>query len=69
MKKIIVLGMLCVGAISFGRDFEYHEVRDIVKPMESSLEELNQLSPQEWKTEIEYMNKNIEKYKHFHAEL
>ncbi|GLI57908.1 hypothetical protein PM10SUCC1_34220 [Propionigenium maris DSM 9537] len=45
MNKIIVLGVLCIGALSFGRDFEYHEVRDIIKPMKSSLEKLNQLTP------------------------
>lgn len=69
MKKIIVLGVLCISALSFGRDFEYHEVRDIIKPMKSSLEKLNQLIPEEWEAEREDMNKNIERYADFHAEL
>ncbi len=69
MKKIIVFGILCIGVLSFGRDFEYHEVRDIVKPMESSLERLDQLTSEEQEAERKNMNKNIERYVDFHGDL
>lgn len=69
MKTTIFILMTILTSFSFGRDYEYNERRDIVKPMEEQWEKLKKLTPEEWAIEKELMRLNIEKYKDFHWEL
>ncbi len=69
MKTLILILMTTLITLSFARDYEYNERRDIVKPMEEQWEKLKKLTPEEWAIEKELMRINIEKYKDFHWEL
>jgi len=69
MKKMLLVGMLVVSGLSFGRDYEYNEKRDIVKPVQEQQERLNRYSPLEWQMDKEVTEKNFEKYSEFHRDL
>lgn len=69
MKALILILMTTLTSVTFARDYEYNERRDIVKPMEEQWERLKKLTPEEWAIEKELMRLNIEKYKKFHWEL
>ncbi len=64
MKKVILLGILVVGGLSFGRDYEYRE-RGELQPVERvSYEEQLMIS-----RERETVEANIQAYQEFHREL
>lgn len=69
MKKLLILSMVILGTVSFARDFEYNEKRDIVKPMEENIDRLSRFTPQEWQMDREATEMNFEKYEDFHREL
>jgi len=69
MKKMLLVGVLVVSGLSFGRDYEYNEKRDIVKPVQEQQERLNRYSTLEWQMDKEVTEKNFETYSEFHREL
>ena len=62
MKKLLILTMVILGTVSFARDFEYNEKRDIVKPMEENIDRLSRFTPQEWQMDKEATEMNFKKY-------
>ncbi len=69
MKNLILLGMLALSIVSFGRDYEYNEVRDIVAPINAELERISRLSDEQLYIEGSISAENIQKYNDFHTEL
>lgn len=64
MKKMLILGVLVISGISFGRDYEYRELQEL-KPVESvSYDREENISRERLISE-----KNIETYSEFHREL
>jgi len=82
MKKLLVVSMIILGTVSFARggseaegsqgsfrDYEFNERRDIVEPMEESLDRLSRFSSVEWESSKEATEENFEKYADFHKDL
>ena len=63
MKKILLVGMLVISGLSFGRDFEYREKQEF-----KTVEEVSRDS--EMISRYRYLGEqNQEKYEQFHKEL
>jgi len=69
MKRMLLVGMLVVSGLSFGRDYEYNEKRDIVKPVQEQQERLNRYSSLDWEMDKEVTENNLETYSEFHRDL
>ena len=64
MKKMLLIGMLVVSGLSFGRDFEYRERQELQAVQETPQMDMEMLS-----RERDLTNNNMEKYSDFHKEL
>ncbi len=64
MKKVILLGILVVSGLSFGRDYEYRERAELQPVERVSYEEQLMIS-----REREIVEANIGAYQEFHREL
>ncbi len=64
MKKVLLLGVLVVSGLSFGRDYEYREKAELQPVERVSYEENSMIS-----REREAGEANIEAYREFHREL
>ena len=64
MKKMLLVGMLVVSGLSFGRDFEYRERQELQVVQETPQMDMEMLS-----RERDLSVNNIEKYSDFHREL
>ncbi len=64
MKKMLLLGMLVIGGLSYGRDFEYRESKELQVVQNVSGENQSMLS-----REREISKNNLEVYSEFHREL
>ena len=69
MKRILLVGMLVISGLSFGRDFTYNETRDIVQPAQEQQERVSRYNSSEWATANEQTKENLETYSQFHSEL
>ena len=69
MKKLMLLSMIVLSSIGFARDYEYNEKRDIVIPMEESIDRMSRFSSMDLKIEQVKAEENIAKYADFHREL
>ncbi len=64
MKKMLLMGMLVIGGLSYGRDYEYREgqelqvVQDVVREDQSMISRVREQS-----------EKNMDIYSEFHREL
>ncbi|GLI57638.1 hypothetical protein PM10SUCC1_31520 [Propionigenium maris DSM 9537] len=64
MKKMLLVGMLVIGGLSYGRDYEYREgqelqvVQDVVREDQSMISRVREQS-----------EKNMDIYSEFHREL
>ncbi len=59
MKKILLVGMLVVSGLSFGRDFEYREYKDfqsIQNPVMESQEQLSRERSISTENQVKYSN-------------
>ena len=61
--------MIILGTVSFARDYEFNEKRDIAEPVEEQVERLSRYTPLEWQMDKEITEENFEKYADFHKEL
>ena len=61
--------MVVLSCLSFARDYERNEMRDIVKPMEGNIDRLSRFTPQEWQLDKEEAEINFKKYENFHKDL
>ncbi len=64
MKKMLLVGMLVIGGLSYGRDFEYRESKELQVVQSVSNEDQSMLS-----REREVTKNNLEVYSEFHREL
>ncbi len=64
MKKMLLLGMLVIGGLSYGRDFEYRESKELQVVQSVSSEDKSMLS-----REREISKNNLEVYSEFQREL
>ncbi len=64
MKKMLLLGMLVIGGLSYGRDFEYRESKELQVVQSVGSEDKSMLS-----REREISKNNLEVYSEFHREL
>ncbi len=64
MKKMLLVGILVISGLSFGRDFEYRERQEL-----QVLEETHQMDMEMLSRERDLSVNNIEKYSDFHREL
>ncbi|GLI57824.1 hypothetical protein PM10SUCC1_33380 [Propionigenium maris DSM 9537] len=64
MKKLLLLGMLVVSGLAFGRDYEYRESMELQPVERVNYEENSMISREREAGEI-----NIEAYQEFHREL
>jgi len=64
MKKMLLIGMLVVSGLSFGRDFEYRERQELQVVQEAPQMDMEMLS-----RERDLTDNNMEKYSDFHREL
>lgn len=64
MKKMLLVGMLVVSGLSFGRDFEYRERQELQVVQETPQMDMEMLS-----RERDLSVNSIEKYSDFHREL
>lgn len=62
MKKILLVGMLVVSGLSFGRDFEYREREEL-----QAVQETSQLDMFSRERELFEYNRGV--YSYFHSEL
>jgi len=69
MKKLVMVMVLMLGTLAFGRDYEYNENRDIVKPIEKQQDRLSRYTQMEWKLDQGITEGNFERYAEFHREL
>ncbi len=69
MKKFMLLGLIILGGISYGRDFEYNAKRDILNVYTYENEMINRPSNISWNTYTDLENSNLEKYREFHRSL
>lgn len=64
MKKVLLLGVLVVSGLSFGRDYEYREKSELQPVERVSYEENSMISREREAGEV-----SIEVYQEFHREL
>jgi hypothetical protein len=64
MKKMLLVGMLVVSGLSFGRDFEYRERQELQVVQETFQMDMEMLS-----RERGLFEQNIDVYPDFHREL
>ncbi len=64
MKKILLIGMLVMSGLSFGRDFEYREGKELQVVQSVNSEDQSMLS-----REREISKNNMDVYSDFHREL
>ncbi len=64
MKKMLLVGILVISGLSFGRDFEYRERQEL-----QVVEETHQMDMEMLSRERDLSVNNIEKYSDFHREL
>ncbi|GLI57767.1 hypothetical protein PM10SUCC1_32810 [Propionigenium maris DSM 9537] len=64
MKKMLLVGMLVVSGLSFGRDFEYRERQELQVVQETPQMDMEMLS-----RERDLSVNSTEKYSDFHREL
>lgn len=69
MKKLLLAALVVVGTLSYGRDFEYGEKRDIQRIAAEQGEKLSRLTSKERKGGRKSENINFESYSSFHREL
>jgi len=69
MKKLLLVTMMVVGAVSYGRDFDHNERRDIVKVSSEQVERMSRFTEAEWNLERSVAKENFENYMDFHKEL
>jgi len=76
MKKLLLVGMVVLGAVSYGRDYEYrsrNELVEVQKEYVENQEMLNRATPEEhnfmMNEEKEIREKNMDKYPEFHRDL
>jgi len=69
MKKLLLITMMVVGAVSYGRDFEYNERRDVVEVSNEQVERMSRFTEAEWNLERSVAKENFENYIEFHKEL
>ena len=69
MKKLLLVAMVVVGAISYGRDFEHNERRDILEVSSEQVERMSRFTEEEWNLERSVAKENLENYMEFHKEL
>lgn len=65
MKKLLLTALVLVGTLSYGRDFEYREKRDIQRIKKEQEEKVRQFISKKRKAD----NINLERYSRFHREL
>ncbi len=63
MKKMLLVGMLVVSGLSFGRDFEYRERQELQVVQETPQMDMEMLS------RGRDLSVDMEKYSDFHREL
>jgi len=70
MKKILLVMMVVMGAMSYGRDFEYNGKRDVERYIqrvdEAKVDRTGRSTCGEWNREFD---SNFERYSKFHREL
>lgn len=64
MKKMLLIGMLVIGGLSFGRDYERRERQELKEVENVSYEDQSMLA-----RERELGEKNMEVYSDFHRDL
>ena len=64
MKKMLLLGMLVVGGLSYGRDYERRESQEL-----QVVESINTKDQSMLSREREQSERNMEIYSEFHGEL
>ena len=64
MKKMLLVGMLVVSGLSFGRDFEYRERQELQVVQETPQMDVEMLSRER---DLSEQNKDV--YSDFHREL
>ncbi len=76
MKKLLLVGMLVVAAVSYGRDNEYrtrNEFTEVQREYAENKEMLNRATPEEYslivREERSEREPNMEVYSEFHREL
>ena len=69
MKKVLLIALVVVGAVSYGRDFDRNERRDIVAVGYEQAEKMNRLTEAEWNLEGSIWEENFKNYRDFHKEL
>ncbi len=76
MKKLLLVGMLVVAAVSYGRDNEYrtrNEFTEVQSEYAENKEMLNRATPEEYslivREERRAREANMEVYSEFHREL
>jgi len=69
MKKVLLMAMMVVGAVSYGRDFEHNEKRDIVDVNRAQVERMSRFTDAEWSNEKSEIEANFTRYEDFHMEL
>jgi len=69
MRKLLLAALVVVGTLSYSRDFEYGEKRDIQRIAAEQLEKSSALTSKEVKTHRKAVKINFESYSRFHREL
>ena len=64
MKKMLLIGMLIVSGLSYGRDFEYREKSEFRVVEDRAAEDKRMVSRNRDRLEV-----NMEKYSEFHRDL
>ncbi len=64
MKKILLIGLLVVSGLSFGRDFEYREYKEFQRIQNPTMESQEQIA-----RERQLSKENQKKYSDFHFKL
>ena len=68
MKKLMIM-MVVLGSVAFGRDLTYNEKRDIINPMEETIDRMSRFTPMELELADTLRDENIKKYPEFHRDL
>jgi len=69
MKKLLLAALVLVGTLSYGRDFEYGEKRDIQRIKTEQEERVSQFISKKRKADRESENINLKRHSRFHREL
>lgn len=64
MKKILLIGMFIIGALSYGRDYEYREAMELQVVEKADYDDMSMIS-----RNIEISKSNMADYSEFHREL